>query len=95
MSELPEKLWMRQVELDDPADVELTDRGDPCGFEYIRADLAAEREQKANDLILKLAMALWSHDPRHSLVQRAKDWLPSCEADTALAKHEQNVSSDT
>ena len=53
-----------------------------------RADLAAERERDANDLVLRLAMKLWAHDPQEPLVQEAKDWLPSCDADTSLTTHE-------
>ena len=35
---------MRQVDECDPDRLELTDEGDPTGFEYIRADIAEQRE---------------------------------------------------
>lgn len=88
MSDMPERIYMRDDSYGWP---EQTDSGDPCGFEYVRADLAAKREADMAKLLLYAecpecdGSGVKEIDAGGELAQC--QWC--CERDEALATHDQ------
>lgn len=69
MSDMPGKAFLRSRAVVCASGLEQTDKGDPCGFEYIRADLAAEQIER-----LEKERDNWKADARASQA----NWHAAC-----------------
>lgn len=59
MSDMPERVWVRWME----TYIEQSDEGDPCAYEYIRADKYADLLRQRDELV-ELTTTLMSYAAR-------------------------------